>query len=106
MSETLKTPEVCRECGGPVRRHPADAFIVLHDNATGWYAGRQMDHDAEVAMNRYRVLYQVTQASRLGTAFVMEAEDSLDVWKAWGHWNKLNIGGDYYAAHVINEGPT
>lgn len=41
--------ELCCLCGGPVTRHPREPLILFHDNATGWYAGRQMDHDAEVA---------------------------------------------------------
>jgi hypothetical protein len=26
------------------------AVIVVHDNSTSWYAGKQMDHDAEVSI--------------------------------------------------------
>ena len=35
----------CVKCGGPVKQHAKEPFFWLHDNSTGWYAGRQMDHD-------------------------------------------------------------
>jgi hypothetical protein len=41
--------ERCAACGGPVRRHPAESLVVIHDSEADWYAGRQMDHDAAVA---------------------------------------------------------
>jgi hypothetical protein len=48
-SEDFVSPLVCKHCGGPVGAlRLADHY--LHDNATEWYAGKQMDHDAEVAL--------------------------------------------------------
>lgn len=43
----------CSVCGGPVvmyldPKHPKSETFWQHDNSSGWYAGRQMDHTAEV----------------------------------------------------------
>ena len=37
----------CAVCGGPVTEVRGGLGVLwLHDNSTGWYAGRQTDHDA------------------------------------------------------------
>lgn len=38
---------LCKHCSGPLKK-VNDSGFFLHDNSTSWYAGRQMDHDAEV----------------------------------------------------------
>jgi hypothetical protein len=35
----------CGKCGGPIKVTPNGYWC--HDNSGSWYAGRQMDHDAE-----------------------------------------------------------
>lgn len=47
--EDKPEPERCIYCGGPVREHARGKGVWLHDNSSGWYAGREMTHDAEVA---------------------------------------------------------
>ena len=36
----------CCVCGGPIVSHARRLPIWMHDNSGGWYAGRQIDHDA------------------------------------------------------------
>lgn len=44
LNSVIRTPPMrCAGCGGPVEVREG---VVLHTNKTGWYAGRQMDHDA------------------------------------------------------------
>ncbi len=49
VSNIVQNPVVashCCQCGGPIVSRSACFPIWMHDNSGGWYAGREMDHDA------------------------------------------------------------
>lgn len=61
-SKVLKNPFAesrCCVCGGPIVSHARRLPVWMHDNSGGWYAGREIDHDAcgpdELCANPWRV---------------------------------------------------
>ena len=55
----------CVHCGGPVRAIAPGVYA--HDNASGFYAGSEITHDAEVAM--------------------MTRKRALEILSRWGLWD-------------------
>lgn len=41
--------DICTHCGGPINRRGP---LWLHDNATSWYAGQELNHDVALPKER------------------------------------------------------
>ena len=49
----------CRHCHGPIKSLDETNAVWVHDNSTGFYAGSEMDHDAEPATLAPRTTFKV-----------------------------------------------